>query len=132
MKMITRGLIAMALSLIGLFSIAVPSEAVVAHFRNQGATYSIYMCKNWGNPGDGRNEKGSCEPDSPRRALYPGQRTNTTFGWDDTDGFWLPSGYRIGLALYPSTTYFVRYKSWGWRKVYGCAGCTYNLKKYIP
>lgn len=130
--MIKRTLLIMFLALIGLLSVQAPALAAPATFRNAGGTHAIYMCRDWqASPGDGRNEKGTCKTGSPRRALYPGQRTSTAFGWSDTDGFYLPNGYRVALAPYPSTAYFVRYKSWGWRKVYGCY-CTYNIKKYVP
>jgi len=133
-----RAALLVALLFAALIATLAPAAQAQASTHDAGfyavsGSAPIYMCKDWQkSPGDGRNEKGTCKPSSSKRAIYAGQRTTTTLGWGDTDGFWLPSGYKIALKPGGSAFYAVRYSSWGWRKVYGCNGCIYDLKKYVP
>lgn len=99
----------------------------------------IVMCRDWTNfYGDGRNEKGTCEYTSDggaRRQLYNGQQTGNpnssggaTFNWDDTDGFWVNSGYNVRIRTSNGQYYW--YFATGWRKKGGCSDCLADIYHY--
>lgn len=76
---------------------------------------NVSICRNW-----------SSSPCSgEQRTLYRGQNTKTQFGWNDSDGFYLPAGYNANVT--PGTG---RITSTGWHKLSGCAGCTRTIDLY--
>jgi hypothetical protein len=141
----------LALALIGLLAFSIGTVAQVApaqaanahtaHFWNYNSSTPILMCKNWTKQyGDGRNEPGTCQhiaDGGAKRYLYRGYQTNTTFGWGDTDGFYVKQGHRVAIR---NTSYcsncWSRYNltgyGWGWRKKSGCWECVYEIKQYRP
>jgi hypothetical protein len=93
----------------------------------------ILMCHNWqASPGDGRNEPGTCVPGS-NRVIHYHEKTSSTFGWDDTDGFYVPSGANVGISYvrrgYADGAYR-KYYNTGWRKKGGCFDCLYKIKRW--
>jgi hypothetical protein len=74
--------------------------------NNTSSDGNMTICKDWG--------VSSCSSSSPRGTLAPGQNSKSKYGWADTDGYWIPSGW--------SDNYGRRGPLWV--KVAGCFGCT--------
>lgn len=101
-----------------------------ANYINIGSK-PIVMCRDWTTAyGDGRNEPGTCKYTSDggaQRTLYQNQTTNGTFGWTDTDGFYVNSGYNVRVRLSAAYAWQYYYAT-GWRKKGGCNDCRFQIQ----
>lgn len=114
------------------------------NFKNTHAK-TIVVCRDWTETyGDGVNQKGTCKYTSDggaRKSLYNGWKSgyadtgarvlsygNKNFGWDDTDGFHVNSGYNARVKT-DNGMYFW-FRGTGWNKKGGCSDCMADLYHY--
>lgn len=107
------------------------ANAAPAKFDNVG-NMAVVMCHHWTTAyGDGRNSKGTCKYTSDggeRRSLYTWQHTYYTFGWGDTDGFYVRRDHTVAVKS-SGGTYWNRWHVWGWWKKRGIQEW-YDIKQY--
>ncbi|QOR71455.1 hypothetical protein IM660_03940 [Ruania alkalisoli] len=88
------------------------NDAVIAN--SSSSTHAFVVCRDWAS-------NGTCAYGSPRGWLYPGQNTQSKFGWADADGFHVDAGCRAYLGQ-GRTAYGPQ-----WVKMYGSWGLTQTV-----
>lgn len=132
-----RFLLTLAFSVMATLGIASPALAVshAAHFWNYNSAVPILMCRDWTTAyGDGYGSIGTCKhiaDGGAKRYLYRGYTTKQTFGWNDTDGYYVKASHNVALRRTENSA-----NSWvvshytGWHKKGGCSECVYEIKQY--
>jgi hypothetical protein len=142
--MIRRILLTAIMSVIALFGVVVGATPAAAcdtacehsaHFWNYQSYTPILMCKDWTTAyGDGYWPAGTCKHISDggqKRYLYRGYQTNITFGWHDTDGYYVKAYHNVAVRRTENVlNSWVKVRSTGWHKHSGCGECVWEIKQY--